>query len=402
MIARRHVLHVAGYDPVDVVRHHRRFVRELKLFARTWTVTAAASDLFGTRSGVAWSVKTKAPNWSVDATYELLDWRDIVLDDLAQPLFGCLRDASTAYADFIGSGTLGRYFSASHRYAFFCVAPLLQLALFAAVALLAGNLAAGALSLAGIGGALATLALAFVVFAVLLRWPGRRWRVDQALHDWIFARAYMYGQRPDIEERLDAFAERLVEVARDPAIDEVLVVGHSLGAILALEVVDRAVKLEPSLAGHVPRLSFLTVGATIPKLALHPSGERFRACARRVAALPAVDWVEYQARDDAISFYRFHPVAARRLVDDDRSTKPLIRRVQINEMLTPASFRRYRFRFMRMHYQFVMANERRAPYDFFMLVCGPISLLPTAHAPGGPADLFGEDGAALAGAELAR
>ena len=402
MIARRHVLHVAGYDPVDVVRHHRRFVREQKLFAHTWNVASTASDLFGTRCGVAWTARTTAPNWSVETTYELLDWRDIVLDDLAQPMVRCLRDAAAAYADVIGSGTLARYFSASHRYAFFCVAPLLQLALFVAIALVAGTLAAGALSLAGFGGALATLAIALVVFAVLLQWPGRRWRVDQALHDWIFAREYMYGRRPDIEERLDAFAERLVEVARDPAVDEVLVVGHSLGAILALDLIDRAVKLEPSLAGHVPRLSFLTVGATIPKLTLHPAGVRLRACARRVAALPAVDWVEYQSRDDAISFYKFHPVAARKLVDDDRSTKPLIRRVQIHEMLTPASFQRYRFRFMRMHYQFVMANERRAPYDFFMLVCGPISLLPTAHAPGGPVDLFGDDGAALADAELAR
>jgi len=402
MIARRHVLHVAGYDPVDVVRHHRRFVRELATFAKTWNVTASASELFGTRCGVAWTVTTRAPNWSVETTYELLDWRDIVLDDLSQPLAGCLRDGAIAFADFIGSGTLARYFSASHRYAFFFIAPLLQLALLLALALIAGYLAAGALALGAVLRTLVFVAVVLFAFAVLLQWPGRRWRVDQALHDWIFARGYMHGHRPDIEERLDAFAERLVEVSRDGAIDEVLVVGHSLGAILALDVIDRAVKLEPSLARHVPRLSFLTVGATIPKLTLHPAGERFRACARRVAAMPAVDWVEYQSRDDAISFYKFHPVASRRLIDDDRSTRPLIRRVQIHEMLTPASFRRYRFRFLRMHYQFVMANERRAPYDFFMLVCGPISLLPTAHAPGGPIDLFGDDGSALAGAELAR
>ncbi len=402
MIARRHVLHVAGYDPVDVVRHHRRFRRELATFCRTWSVTATASELYGTECGVAWTVATKACNWSVETTYELLDWRDIVLDDLAQPNTRRLREAAAAFADFIGSGTLGRYFSASHRYALFFLAPLFQLALLLAVALVAGHLVAGALALAGFVRGLVIFAVAIVAFAVLLRWPGRRWRVDQALHDWIFARDYMYGRRADLEERIDAFAERLVEVSRDPAIDEILVVGHSLGAMLALDLIDRAVKLEPALAGHVPRLSLLTVGATIPKLTLHPAGERFRACARRVAAMPAVDWVEYQARDDAISFYKFHPVSGRRLLDDDGTTKPLVRRVQIHEMLTPASFQRNRFRFMRMHYQFVMANERRAPYDFFMLVCGPISLLPTSHAPGGPADLFGDDGSALAQTEAAR
>jgi hypothetical protein len=28
-----------------------------------------------------------------------------------------------------------------------------------------------------------------------------------------------------------------------------------------------------------------------------------------------------------------------------------------------------------MHFQFIMANDQRAPYDYFMFVCGPIRLL---------------------------
>jgi hypothetical protein len=396
MIARRHVLHVAGYDPVDVVRHHRRFTRELATFAKTWNVTAAVSELTKTAHGVAWMVTTKAPNWSVETTYELFDWRDIVLDDLAQPMGRTLRAAVATFADFIGSGTVGRYFSASHRYALFFLVPLLQLALFAFVALAAGSLIAGAVALTGLVHALATLVLAVPLFWLLLHWPGKRWRLHQALHDWIFAREYMYGRRPDVEQRLDAFAERLIEVSRHGGVDEILIVGHSLGALLAIDLIDRAVKADPALARHGARLSFLTVGATIPKLTLHPAGERFRACARRISAMPAVDWVEYQSRDDAISFYKFHPVASCRLADYDGKTKPLIRRVQMHDMLSPESCRRDRFRFMRIHYQFVMANEKRAPYDFFMLACGPISVLPTAHAPGGPVDLFAPDGSALA------
>jgi hypothetical protein len=33
-----------------------------------------------------------------------------------------------------------------------------------------------------------------------------------------------------------------------------------------------------------------------------------------------------------------------------------------------------------MHYQFIMANEARSPYDFFMLVCGPASVTDWASA----------------------
>jgi hypothetical protein len=45
MIARRHVFHVAGYDPYDIAAQHRRFRRELAKFETTWNVSAAASDM---------------------------------------------------------------------------------------------------------------------------------------------------------------------------------------------------------------------------------------------------------------------------------------------------------------------------------------------------------------------
>ena len=34
----------------------------------------------------------------------------------------------------------------------------------------------------------------------------------------------------------------------------------------------------------------------------------------------------------------------------------------------------FRWKFFRVHFQFVMANERPHAYDFFMIVCGPIPL----------------------------
>ena len=41
-------------------------------------------------------------------------------------------------------------------------------------------------------------------------------------------------------------------------------------------------------------------------------------------------------------------------------------------MLSPRLFRRLRLHFFRLHYQFIMANDHRARYDYFMLMCGPV------------------------------
>jgi hypothetical protein len=89
------------------------------------------------------------------------------------------------------------------------------------------------------------------------------------------------------------------------------------------------------------------------------------------------------------------PVTLVRIADGETG-KPQIRRVHLHEMLTAATFQRHRWDFMRLHYQFIMANERRTMYDYFMLVCGPLAFAKSLGAPQGPAELFAPDGSCLA------
>ena len=51
---------------------------------------------------------------------------------------------------------------------------------------------------------------------------------------------------------------------------------------------------------------------------------------------------------------------------------PVIRSVSIRRMIDPARYPRIRRNWYRMHCQFVRGNDRRAPYDYFMFVCGPL------------------------------
>jgi pimeloyl-ACP methyl ester carboxylesterase len=217
-------------------------------------------------------------------------------------------------------------------------------------------------------------------------------RVPHALDDWIFACDLLRGRRPDLEDRLDQLADALVTRARDVTLDEIVIVGHSMGATLAIEVVARALARDPALGWRGPAVCVLSVGSTIPKFTLHPAASAMRRSIAAVANAPAIAWAEYHARDDVISFYRFDPVTASRANILWHDCKPAIRLVQMHDMLEPSTFRRYRMKFLRLHYQFVMANERRAVYDHFMTVCGPIAFMDSVMALGGPADFFAPDG----------
>ena len=397
MIHKRHFFHAPGFDPYDAASQHRRFVREAARFQTTWNVSAVVSDLRDPSAGEGhWSVTATAPGWTVETCYEILDWHDIVRAELDGPAPRRLWNGLVTFVDFIASGTVGRYFGANWRYGLFFFVPFVNVILFAAVAIIVGWVAGAVLGSAVFGsaglGAIAGLVVAVLAFGLLMRWPGERWRVSQGLADWIFARDYMLRRRRDVEARAEAFADRLVARARRADADEIIVAGHSLGATIVVDMLARALARDPDLGRHGPKLGVLTIGATIPKLALHPGGGWVRDAARRIAAEPSLAWAEFQARDDVISFHKFHPVELTRFNDVNDASPPVIRRVQIHEMLSEAAFRRYRFNFMRLHYQFVMANERRALYDYFMLICGPAPFWQTINQANGPVDLYAADG----------
>jgi pimeloyl-ACP methyl ester carboxylesterase len=205
----------------------------------------------------------------------------------------------------------------------------------------------------------------------------------------------MYGRRGDFDALLDRFADRLVACVQRADCDEVIVVGHSLGATLAVDMIARALDRSPDLGRRGPRICLLTVGATIPKLALHPSARRLRAGIARVAENPDVAWTEYQARRDPISFYNFDPVTLRRASPAVPGRKPRIVLVGLKDMLDAEHYERVKSNHMRLHYQFVMGNELRAIYDYFMLIAGPAPLAFLSNVPRGAIDVFGDGGAYL-------
>ncbi len=394
MVRHRHVYHIAGYDPIDAGAQYRRFVRQLDVFRRTWNVDASVSELEqdSDQSRAWWSVRACAPNWQVEAVHEALLWDDIVRGDFTRPLPVRLFEALRAYLDFIVTGTMFRYIVANQRYAIFFLFPILSVVLFAAVGWFFARLLTGFVGLDGFNAVALGVPAGLLLFLVLMRWPGRRWRVEQLLDDWVCAHDYIHGGRPDIDARLDRFAETLLARAREGGLDEIVLVGHSLGAMLVLDVIVRALARDAGFARRGAAVSVLTIGATIPKFALHPRAQAIRARIARVVAEPSVAWTEYQSRADTISFYKFDPVSLRRIDDDRLDGKPVIRRVQIHDMLLPETFERCRTHVLRLHYRSVMANDRRAPYDYFLMACGPVSFANWTTSPLGFLDFLAADG----------
>ena len=392
-VAKRLVFHIGGYDPITpYASAQRRFVREIARFQGTWSVKATVDGLRDTADQIQWNVTTTGPDWLVETDYHLVRWHDVIDAFGRQSIGSRIALGILAFLDFVLTGTLWRYLLTNWRYAGFFLYPFVMLGLLIAAAFLIGVFAfkiTGSIPIATGGGLFG--------FAVLLAGPWRRLHLGTLFDDWIFSREYIRCGNSEIEQRLDRLAAELVAAASNSAADEILVIGHSLGAVLAVDLLDRALKLDPALGRNKIPVTFLSVGSSILKVGLHPKAIRFRTTMERVAKSRAIFWGDYQALIDPLNFYKSRPMADMGLSTENEAT---VRVVKLSRMLDHDMYRRIRLNFFRVHCQFVSGNDRRASYDYFMLTCGPISAKFQTLAPDGAVSMIADDGGLIASEPL--
>ena len=153
-----------------------------------------------------------------------------------------------------------------------------------------------------------------------------------------------------------------------------VIVGHSSGSFLAVEIFARALQLDPDIGRHGPRIALLTIGGNLPIIGFNAAAQDFRDHLRRLAVEPSIDWIDCQARKDVMNFYPFDPIIGHGIDVGAARRNPLLVPVRFRDIIEPAHYNSFRWQFFRVHFQFVMANERPHPYDFFMIACGPVPL----------------------------
>jgi len=399
-VRKRCFVQMTGYEPVGAERQHHRFIREMARFQKAWNVKGEVAPLVLSADGAvaSWSVACSGPNWRVATDFHWFRWDDFVRADAAESDWLRFPLGIAALMEFILNGTVVKYFIMAWRYGGFFLSPLVYVLgmMWASIALTRFTVIHLGLPYHMVLAPLLWLAF-FVMFRLTL---GRFWHIRYALDDWYFARDLIHRVRPGLEERLDVLAHELVRIVRQTDADEIVIDGHSLGAPLSLIVVDRALKLDPQLISGSKQLHLVSSGSSLLKVALHPAAGWVRETVGRIANMPGIFWVEYQALVDVINVYKVDPVVA---LGMPATGKPIVKIIRIRLMVEEHTYRRFRLNFLRIHRQAVMGNERRYFYDYYMLVCGPIALPDRVAFPDQAVAAFGADGGltvAAIGAEI--
>ena len=314
---------------------------------------------------------------------------------MAEPLWRQLPRAMTWAADYILSGALWRVVRASGYFGSVLLYFQSMLLLWLALSIAGGWLVALAASRYGgvplAGNVVIGLGVALAIF-MLLRHLALRWFVIQINNHWPHLCAFARGEPTCFDAPIEACAQRLVAAVRANEADEIVVVGHSGGGALAPAVIVRALEIDPEVGRRGPPVVLLTLGSIAPGAALHPRAEKLRGLFGRLAVEPSIRWIDCQTRLDVMNFWDFDPVAGIGVEVGPERCNPQVWNLRLRDMLTDEFVNRNRLDFFRLHYQFIMANDKRAPYDYFMLVAGPLPVTAWAQDPQAALDRFAADG----------
>ena len=385
-VQHRHIIYIQGYDPRGLAQYYRMFRTELRKFGRLYQLSATISrpKVAADDEIASWTIETKADDWQTHTNYDFLQFEDFIQRDLASPIWHTVFHAAWIYWRLVFNGTMARFTKANWRFATFITYPhfvLLLEALGAAAIAFVFEKGLNAIGIPDLFSIAAATAIFVALVGTVLKYTENSTYVLYLLSDWIWTWEFSRRQRPEWDERIDRFAQHLVEVARSSEADEIVIVGHSSGSFLGTELLARALKLDPALGRHGPRIVLLTIGGNFPIIGFHTAAQDFRDHLRQLAVEPSIDWIDCQARKDVMNFYQFDPIKSHGIDVGSAGRNPIIVPVRFRDIVKPDHYESFRWQFFRVHFQFVMANERPNAYDFFMIVCGPVPLSERMAAP---------------------
>jgi hypothetical protein len=374
------VFYCPGYDPEAATRYRRLFVTGFAQTARRFGIAREIGpvETLDDVPAQRWSVVAGKGGWRTETQYEMLCWHDLVHRDLARSWLYRLPLLLAALVEALRDRVIVRVLRIDWQFGLMMLYPWAAL-----LALLFGTFGVGY----GIASLLALLVplgiplkllLALLLAAALLRAADpaiRRVFLYLMLDAWVFNWQHATGRRPDFEARLDRFCDRVIAATRDSDAEEVLIVGHSTGSVMAAQLAARVLVRAPDLGNGGRAVALLTIGGELPLSATVRKAEPLRRDIASLASAPNLLWVDYQAPQDPLNASGFDPVRDLHLdLAGQPRTNPVVRSPRFKDLLSAKTYRRIRYNFFRVHFQFLMANEAAGEYDFFTIACGPVRL----------------------------
>ncbi len=379
-VHKRRVFYLSGFDPRGPAPYHALYLEEGKKQAdlNGLNLTVQNRRRKSPHSS-AWEISAKiSENSSIETIYEFLRWDDIIRRNWPKSEATMLLGALKAYWVFLVSGLIGKFFRTSWPPSVTLVYPMLYL-----ITILIGGAGVSAVVAIGLVSyfnlswvfALISGPVVLAGFIALGRLLDRRVHAYWLLRTYTFMLEWATGGAPELDERIEKFAQYIAEHLQRNDDDEVLIVSHSVGTILAIPLVAKILEKNKKAGKDGGKFGLVTLGNCIPLVSYLSGAHSFREELKAVAFAAEIDWVDFSSRRDGACFAKADPVASSGIErPPDLPIRPKMLPARFVRMFSEASYARIKRDIFRIHFQYLMAGEKLTEYDYFAITAGSQTL----------------------------
>ncbi|MGP7735198.1 hypothetical protein [Oceanimonas smirnovii] len=368
-IKQRQVFYLHGFDPRGAAHYHRLYREQ----------AAQQSKVNGLNINVADRKRhsSHSHQWQLNASgtqsnYCFLSWDDIVRRHWAKGWRQIVSDALCFVSAYLLSGKIFRFAKASPKQLMAGLYPLIFLLLSVFASLWLSGLAAGQLPWQ-----MAQWPAGLVLFAALMhgsKWLGNKMAVFWLLRIYAFSARWANGRVPELEARINHFAGQIANAINDERNQEVVVIAHSVGTMVAMPAMARALELISNKARLAnQRVVLITLGHCIPLVSFHRKASAFRADMRALGHTPELLWLDYTAPTDGACFPLLNPVTSCGETCAPNAG-PRMLSPRFFTLFHPQRYKKLRRAWYTMHFLYLMATDKPGPYDFFAFTAGPLAI----------------------------
>jgi hypothetical protein len=375
-VKKRVLFYLGGYDPRGVRNYYNLYKKEGHKSNRVDTMQLKISS----RKSFAphlkgWEIEAEDEGERVETTYYFLEWDDLFRKGWKRSFWQLMGNILTYLRAYLFSPLIWRTILLAPHALQSLWYPLvyLLLTLF------------GAWGLYGVSEwLLAEYLVVWVrvplLLVLLYFWFDFAWKLSHKVAVlWLFKALCFYAEyikRPDreLQERLVRFASVIIEAiqeAKSQGVDEVLLVSHSAGTVLSIDLLDLVLEAFEPEDRRLRRFSIVTLGHFIPLVSLQKEATKYRQKMQRIATYPII-WIDYTSVIDGVTFYLHDYFASSGVVKKGLKFSALSPR--FHRLYGKEEYKAIRKDIHLAHFLYLLAPSRRDHYNYFHLSAGKDSL----------------------------
>jgi hypothetical protein len=375
-VRKRSVFYFCGFDGRGSKHYHTLYRDEAANQELVSGLKLSVGDCQKTATGNSfWNISVENDEGTVETRYEFLRIEDIVRQHWTRNWITLTVDLVKTIWVYLFSGAFLRMVKLAWPLVLAIVLPFLLLCV-----LLVGTPLLAILVAWLSPSAWVTWAVLLCSVVCISSWFGLAAKLERDFKMTWMIRAYAFfiqlssNRVAGFDERMAQHAQTILNRIRSDSDDEVLIVGHSLGSILAVTSLTEAIRREPLLGYAGPNVALLTLGQVLPMLTSLPKAQRFRDDLKHLSHAEGIHWIDFSAPPDGCCFALIHPLHA---IGEDALAAvdhPKLLSPRFADMFEPSEYATIRKDKFRCHFQYLMASKKTSLYDYFAITAGDTTL----------------------------